>query len=144
MKITNQQELDALIATADESNTIILKEVLEITFDCVIPCNIKAHNIKARNIKTRNIKARNIKARYIKARYIKARYIDAWNIDADYISEKIAGAKTNKMKSKVIQTNTTSSTQNEIIIIALCEDGSIWKMVLGTGDGWLCALQPYA
>ena len=31
MKITNQQELDKLIATADKTNTIILDEDLEMT-----------------------------------------------------------------------------------------------------------------
>ena len=62
MKITTQKELDDLIATANESNTIVLNEDLKITFDCTIPCNIDAYNITARNIKARNITAGNIKA----------------------------------------------------------------------------------
>jgi len=45
MKITTQKELDDLIATADKSNTIVLKEDLEITFDCEITCNLKAENM---------------------------------------------------------------------------------------------------
>ena len=55
MKITTQKELDDLIATANESNTIVLNEDLKITFDCTIPCNIDAYNITARNIKADNI-----------------------------------------------------------------------------------------
>jgi predicted acyltransferase (DUF342 family) len=58
MKITTQQQLDDLIATANKSNTIVLDEDLEITFDCKIPCNIKAHgNITACNIDACNIDA---------------------------------------------------------------------------------------
>ena len=68
MKITTQQQLDDLIATANKSNTIVLDEDLEITFDCKIPCNIKAHgnidahgNITAFDIDAHgNIKAKNI------------------------------------------------------------------------------------
>lgn len=60
MKITNQKELNKLIATADKSNTIILNENLEITFDCEIPYNITAYDIDACNIYARNIDARNI------------------------------------------------------------------------------------
>ena len=82
MKITNQQELNNLIATADESNTIILNENLEITFYCEIPCNIKAQDIKARNIEARNIQAWDIKAYDITARNINTNNIYARNIDA--------------------------------------------------------------
>ena len=67
MKITNQEELDELIATANESNTIVLNEDLKITFDCTIPCNIDAYNITAGNIKAWDIKAGNITAGNIKA-----------------------------------------------------------------------------
>ncbi len=71
MKITTQKELDDLIATADESNTIVLKEDLKITLpNCVIPCNIKAENIVAGNIDTLNIDAENIVARNIDAEKI--------------------------------------------------------------------------
>ena len=77
MKITTQKELDDLIATADESNTIVLKEDLKITLpNCVIPCNIKAENIVAGNIDALNIYAKNIIAYDI----------DARNIDAEKIS----------------------------------------------------------
>ena len=55
MQIETQRQLDDLIATADESNTIVLDESLEIIFDCQIPCNIKAWNIKAWSIKAHNI-----------------------------------------------------------------------------------------
>ena len=82
MKITTQKELDDLIATANESNTIVLNEDLKITFDCTIPCNIDAYNITARNIKAWDIKAGNITARNIKAWDIKAGNIKAGNIDA--------------------------------------------------------------
>ena len=88
MKITTQQELNNLIATADESNTIVLHEDLEITFDCEIPCNIKvfgdinARNIKAHNITTGNIKAWNIKAWNITTDNIEAHNIKAHNITA--------------------------------------------------------------
>ena len=81
MKITNQKELDNLIATADESNTIVLNEDLQITFDCKIPCSIKADNINARNINARNINARNINAFNINAFNINARNINAFNIE---------------------------------------------------------------
>jgi hypothetical protein len=70
MKIETRQELEKLIATADETNTIVLDEDLKITFDCIIPCNIHAWNIEAYNIKAYNIKAYNI---------------HAWNIDAHNI-----------------------------------------------------------
>ena len=82
MKITNQKELDNLIATADESNTIVLNEDLQITFDCKIPCSIKADNINARNINARNINARNINAFNINAFNINAFNINARNINA--------------------------------------------------------------
>jgi hypothetical protein len=90
MKITTQKELDDLIATANESNTIVLNEDLKITFDCTIPCNIDAYNITARNIKAWDIKAGNIKAGNIKAWDIKAgnitaRNIKAWDIKAGNI-----------------------------------------------------------
>ena len=88
MKITTQKELDDLIATANESNTIVLKEDLEITFDCKIPCNLKAHNIVAHNIDAYNINALNIDARNLYARKIDialnivAHNLNAHNIDA--------------------------------------------------------------
>jgi hypothetical protein len=100
MKITNQQELDKLIATADKTNTIILDEDLEITFDCEIPCNIKvfgdidAYNIKVYgNINAHNIAAHNITAgsnitagrNIIAAHNIKAHNIIARNIKAHNI-----------------------------------------------------------
>jgi len=85
MKITTQKELDDLIATANESNTIVLNEDLKITFDCTIPCNIDAYNITARNIKAWDIKAGNIKAWDIKAGNIKAGNIKAWDIKAGNI-----------------------------------------------------------
>ena len=88
MKITNQEELDELIATANESNTIVLNEDLKITFDCTIPCNIDAYNITARNIKAWDIKAGNIKAWDIKAGNIKAGNIDAYNITARNIKAR--------------------------------------------------------
>jgi len=80
MKITTQQELEKLIATADKSDTIVLNEHLEITFDCKIPCNIKAYNIKAYNIQAYNIDAHNIDAHNIKAWNINANNIKAHNI----------------------------------------------------------------
>jgi hypothetical protein len=82
MKITTQQELEKLIATTDKTNTIVLDEDLEITFDCTIPCNIKAYNIDAHNIKAYDIEAYNIDALNIKAHNIEAYNIDAYNIDA--------------------------------------------------------------
>ena len=90
MKITNQKELDKLIATADKSNTIVLNEDLEITFDCEIPCHIKAYDIKAYDINADNIEAYSIEAYYdikacnIDAYDIKANNIDARNINAYY------------------------------------------------------------
>jgi len=93
MKITTQQQLDDLIATANKSNTIVLDEDLEITFDCKIPCNIKAHgNITACNIDAFDIDAHG---------NITACNIDACNIDAFCIAykslkcESIAGARKN-------------------------------------------------
>ena len=88
MKITNQQELDKLIATADGSDTIVLKEDLTITFNCVIPCNIKAHNINAWHIDARDINAWHIDAHDIDARNINARHIDARDIDAHNINAR--------------------------------------------------------
>ena len=90
MKITTQKELDDLIATANESNTIVLNEDLEITFDCTIPCNIKArnidaHNITAGNITVYDITACNISGCNITAYNIKADNIDAHNITAGNI-----------------------------------------------------------
>ena len=85
MKITNQQELDKLIATADKTNTIVLNENLEIIFDCEIPCNIKVcGNTTARNIEAYgNIKAHNIKLYgNIDAGNITAGNINAWKIIA--------------------------------------------------------------
>ena len=82
MEITTQQELDDLIATADNSNTIVLNKDLVITFNCEIPCNIKAYNIKAYNIDARDIEARDIETRNIRAWNIKAWDIEARNIDA--------------------------------------------------------------
>jgi len=85
MKITNQKELDDLIATADESNTIVLNEDLQITFDCEIPCNIYAKNIDAHNIKAHH----NIDAHYIKAYNIYAKnIITTFDIDARYINAR--------------------------------------------------------
>jgi len=86
MKITNQKELDNLIATADESNTIVLNEDLQITFDCKIPCSIKADNINARNINARNINTFNINAFNINAFNINAFNINAFNINARNIN----------------------------------------------------------
>jgi hypothetical protein len=87
MKITNQQELDKLIATADKTNTIILDEDLEITFDCEIPGSIKVYgDIDAWKIKAYgDIDARNIDAHNIIAGNIDARNIDAGNINAGNI-----------------------------------------------------------
>ena len=85
MKITNQTQLDDLIATADKSNTIVLNEDLEITFDCKIPCNLKAENIDAENIDAENIDAHNIDALHIDALHIDAENIDALKIDAHNI-----------------------------------------------------------
>ena len=85
MKITNQEELDELITTADKSDTIVLEEDLEITFDCTIPCSITARNIKAWNIKAHNIKAHEIIAYHnIKAYNIYAKNIYAKNIVANF------------------------------------------------------------
>ena len=81
MKITNQKELDNLIATADESNTIVLNEDLQITFDCKIPCSIEACNINAFNINAYDIEAYDIKADNIKADNIEADNITANNIE---------------------------------------------------------------
>jgi len=82
MQIETQRQLDDLIATADESNTIVLDESLEIIFDCQIPCNIKAWNIKAWSIKAHNIIAyHNINANDIKAHNIDAINIKARNIE---------------------------------------------------------------
>ena len=81
MKITNQKELDNLIATADESNTIVLNEDLQITFDCKIPCSIEACNINAFNINAYDIEAYDIKADNIKADNIEADNITAHNIE---------------------------------------------------------------
>jgi hypothetical protein len=81
MKITTQQELSSLIATADEFDTIVLNEDLEITFDCTIPCNIYTKNIKTYNIEAWNIYAKNIKAYNIRASNIDAWNINAWNIN---------------------------------------------------------------
>ena len=86
MKITTQKELNDLIATADKSNTILLMEDLEITFDCEITCNLKAENIDAHKINAHNINAHNINAHKINAHKIDARNIDAINIDADNIN----------------------------------------------------------
>jgi len=88
MIITTQQELDDLIAKADESNTIVLDEDLEITFNCEIPCNIKARDIKAWKIKVKNITAHNIKTDKIDAINIKADKIDAYDIIACNIKAK--------------------------------------------------------
>ena len=122
MKITNQQELDKLIATADKTNTIILDEDLEITFDCEIPGSIKvygdidawkikaygdinaynidAHNITAgSNINAGNIiDAHNIKAHNIIARNIKAHNIKYYSFCIAYQSlkcESISGTRKN-------------------------------------------------
>ena len=84
MKITTQQELDDLIATANESNTIVLNEDLEITFDCIIPCNIKVYG----NIEAKDIDAYNITAYNIDAPDIDAYNIDAYNITAGNIKAK--------------------------------------------------------
>ena len=89
MKITTQQQLDDLIATANKSNTIVLDEDLEITFDCKIPCNIKAHG---------NITACNIDAFDITACIIKAKNIEYYAFCIAYKSlkcESIAGARKN-------------------------------------------------
>ena len=94
MKITTQQELDDLIATANESNTIVLNEDLEITFDCIIPCNIKVYgNIEAKDIDAYNIDAYNITAGNIKAKNIK---YYAFCIAYDFLRcESIAGERKN-------------------------------------------------
>ena len=117
MKITNQQELDKLIATADKTNTIVLDEDLEITFNCEIPCNIKvfgdidaynikvygnidAHNIIAGNIDARNIDAHNINAGNIKAYNIKSRNIEYYALCIAYESlkcESISGTRENSL-----------------------------------------------
>jgi hypothetical protein len=86
MKITTQQELNDLIATANESNTIFLDEDLEITFSCIIPCSIEADNITACSIHSYgDITADNITALDIKAEDIEAGRITAWDIDAHNI-----------------------------------------------------------
>jgi len=85
MKITNQKELDNLIATAGESYTIVLNEDLQITFDCKIPCSIEACNINAFNINAYDIKADNINAFNINAFNINACNINAYDIEADNI-----------------------------------------------------------
>ena len=99
MKITTQQQLDDLIATANKSNTIVLDEDLEITFDCKIPCNIKAHgNIPACNIDAFDITACNIDAFDITACIIKAKNIEYYAFCIAYKSlkcESIAGARKN-------------------------------------------------
>ena len=106
MKITTQQQLDDLIATANKSNTIVLDEDLEITFDCKIPCNIKAHgNITACNIDAFDITAfdidahGNITAFDIDAHgNIKAKNIEYYAFCIAYKSlkcESIAGARKN-------------------------------------------------
>ena len=99
MKITTQQQLDDLIATANKSNTIVLDEDLEITFDCKIPCNIKAHgNITACNIDSFDITACNIDAFDITACIIKAKNIEYYAFCIAYKSlkcESIAGARKN-------------------------------------------------
>jgi len=99
MKITTQQQLDDLIATANKSNTIVLDEDLEITFDCKIPCNIKAHgNITACNIDAFDITACNIDAFDITACIIKAKNIEYYAFCIAYKSlkcESIAGARKN-------------------------------------------------
>ena len=101
MKITTQQQLDDLIATANKSNTIVLDEDLEITFDCKIPCNIKAHgNIDAHgNITACNIDAFDITAFDIDAHgNIKAKNIEYYAFCIAYKSlkcESIAGARKN-------------------------------------------------
>ena len=94
MKITTQQQLDDLIATANKSNTIVLDEDLEITFDCKIPCNIKAHG----NITAWNIDAFDIDAFDIDACIIKAKNIEYYAFCIAYKSlkcESIAGARKN-------------------------------------------------
>ena len=80
MKITTQKELDDLIATANNSNTITLHENLEITFSCIIPCNIDAYNIEAHDIKAHDINACDINACDINAHDIDACNIEAKNI----------------------------------------------------------------
>ena len=82
MKITTQKELDDLIATANNSNTITLHENLEITFSCIIPCNIDAYNIEAHDIKAHDINAHDINACDINACDINAHDIDAHDINA--------------------------------------------------------------
>jgi hypothetical protein len=93
MKITTQQELNDLIATANESNTIFLDEDLEITFSCIIPCSIEADNITALDIKAGHITAWNIKAEDIEADNITARDIKAHNITARDIKAEDIEAK---------------------------------------------------
>lgn len=98
MEITTQQELDDLIATADKSNTIVLNEDLQITFNCEIPCNIYAHNIDANNIDACNIDAYNIDANNINAYNIKARNIEYYAFCIAYKSlkcESISGIREN-------------------------------------------------
>jgi hypothetical protein len=88
MKITTQQQLDKLIATANESNTIVLKEDLEITFNCEIPCNINTIDINANSIIAHDIKAHDISALNINARNINARDLDAIDIHAYNINAR--------------------------------------------------------
>ena len=88
MKITTQKELDDLIATANNSNTITLHENLEITFSCIIPCNIDAYNIEAHDIKAHDINACDINACDINAHDIDACDINAHDIDACNIEAK--------------------------------------------------------
>ncbi len=99
MKITTQQELDNLIATADKSNTIVLDEDLEITFSCIIPYNIDAYDIKAYDIKAYNIDACDIKACYINAWDINANNIDAYKITAHDINAHSIHAYSIKAKN---------------------------------------------
>jgi len=102
MKITNQKELDNLIATADESNTIVLNEDLQITFDCKIPCSIEACNINAFNINAFNINAYDIEAYDIKADNIKADNIEADNITAHNIEYYALCIAYESLKCKLI------------------------------------------
>ena len=102
MKITNQKELDNLIATAYESNTIVLNEDLQITFDCKIPCSIEACNINAFNINAFNINAYDIEAYDIKADNIKADNIEADNITAHNIEYYALCIAYESLKCKLI------------------------------------------
>ena len=98
MKITTQKELDDLIATANNSNTITLHENLEITFSCIIPCNIDAYNIEAHDIKAHDINACDINAHDIDACNIEAKNIKYYAFCITYQSLKcksIAGEREN-------------------------------------------------